>query len=239
MVDVGNDTKVSKVFHSRIIAYLLLRGKVSLGHGILVYMLTPERQAKLEKVAAQRRTDITVVLEDISDPHNAQAIFRTCEAFGVHHVHLISDKQAPFHEKDMGKHSSSSANKWLKVTWHYGTEACLESLKASGFTLIGTALSDTAESLESMAFPEENIALIFGNEHRGMSEVAMGLCDRLAMFEMKGIIQSLNISVCTAISLYALTQSKTNTTPPDSSALLTELTAFSKFKPALQTKKVR
>ena len=86
---------------------------------------TPERQAKLDRVVQNRQRDIVLVLEDIYDPHNASAVFRSCDIFGIQHIHLVFDKQAPFNPKKIGARSSASANKWLDFTTHSDITACL------------------------------------------------------------------------------------------------------------------
>lgn len=73
------------------------------------------------------------MLEDIHDPHNAEAVLRTCDVFGVQHVHLVFARQAPFNPRKLGKSTSSSANKWLDFTLHTSVQACLLGLRANGF----------------------------------------------------------------------------------------------------------
>lgn len=157
-----------------------------------------KRQAKIKAVMARRQKNLTVVIEDIYDPHNAAAIWRTCEAYGVGKVHLIFDKQDPFDPKKVGKSSSATANKWLDFETYFNTEECLTNLKKQGFKIVATVLNKQAKNLYEFAWPEK-IALLVGNEHSGLSEQAIRLSDYQVYIPMQGMVQSLNLSVATAI----------------------------------------
>lgn len=161
-----------------------------------------KRLEKIKKVVAARRADIIVVLEDIHDPHNAAAILRTCDALGIQQLYFIFEKEKRFNPKRVGKASSSSANKWLNFKTFNSTLLCFESLKQEGYTVIATALTNQSESLVTAKFPEEKIAILVGNEHSGLSDYAINNSDRVIMIPMKGFVQSLNVSVSTAIVLW-------------------------------------
>ena len=102
-------------------------------------MATARRIDRLRSVAAARQAGLTVVLEDIHDPHNAEAVFRSCDAFGVQQIHLVFEHEAPFKPRRVGKASSASANKWLSFTVHRSTAECLRALRASGHVLAAAA----------------------------------------------------------------------------------------------------
>lgn len=163
------------------------------------------QQKRLDRITAvvkNRRSNIIVVLEDIHDPHNAAAILRTCDALGIQNVYFIFEKEKRFNPKRIGKASSSSANKWLDFTIFNSVLSCFKTLKQEEYTIIATALTDNAELLKTATFEEEKIALLVGNEHSGLSETAITLSDRVIMIPMKGFVQSLNVSVSTAIVLW-------------------------------------
>lgn len=166
-------------------------------------MATARRVNKMKEVVKHRRTDIVVVLEDLHDPHNAQAIFRTCDAFGIQDVYLIFENQKPFDPKVIGQRSSSSAHKWLDFHIYSSTKTCFNELKKEGRTIIGTALSDESIPIVDASLDDATIALVFGNERDGLSDIAMELADELMIIPMKGMIQSLNISVSAAIAIFA------------------------------------
>jgi tRNA (guanosine-2'-O-)-methyltransferase len=167
-------------------------------------MTTHARKQRIQTVVAQRQEGI-VVLEDIYDPHNAAAVFRTCEAFGVQKVFLIFEKQKKFDPKKIGKTTSSSANKWLDFTVYFSTEKCFKDLKKMGYATYGTVLDASAKSLfNSNLVKQRKIALVFGNEHSGLSDKAITLCDKKIYIPMQGFVQSLNLSVTAGIVLSEL-----------------------------------
>ena len=167
-----------------------------------------KRLDRIATVIKNRRSDIVVVLEDIHDPHNAAAILRTCDCLGIQNVYFVFEKEKPFNPKRVGKASSSSANKWLDFKIFDSVLSCFKTLKQEGYTIIATALTDTSESLATAKFSEGKIALLVGNEHTGLSETAINLSDRVIMIPMKGFVQSLNVSVSTAIVLWDIISKK-------------------------------
>ncbi|GAB4472788.1 MAG: tRNA (guanosine(18)-2'-O)-methyltransferase TrmH [Anaerolineae bacterium] len=197
------------------------------GGGTPAGMITPRRREKIIRTAAARQQGV-VVLEDIHDPHNAEAVFRTCDAFGFQHVALIFEQQQPFDPRRIGKATSSSANKWLTFSVYHSTEECLAALKAQGYEIAATVLSARAESLFEADLTRSRLALLLGNEHRGLSQRAIDLADRHLIIPMSGMVQSLNLSVSAAICLYEITRQRhaagidAYRLPPDEQARLIE-----------------
>ena len=170
---------------------------------------TPERIKKISNIATKRQTAI-VVLEDIVDPHNAAAVFRSCDAFGVQNVYLVFDKQVAFDPKQIGKLSSSSANKWLDFHIFNNIMDCYKELHDKGFLTMATVLDSQATDIYDIDFTEhKNIALVFGNEHSGLSDIAIHNADYKMYIPMKGVVQSLNISVTAAICLFEMSRQRT------------------------------
>jgi tRNA (guanosine-2'-O-)-methyltransferase len=161
--------------------------------------MTPERKGKLITVLSKRQPDITVVLENVFDPHNISAVMRTCDAVGIQDIYILNTK-IPRHKK-WGARSSSSAAKWLTVHQFESAEECFASLRKHYSTILTTHLSNDAVSLFDIDFTKP-IALIFGNEHSGVSDEIRVLADGNFIIPQSGIIQSLNISVACAITLY-------------------------------------
>lgn len=161
--------------------------------------MTPERQEKLVSVLDKRQDNITIVLENVFDPHNISAVMRTCDAVGIQEIYILNTK-IPRHKK-WGFKSSSSAKKWLTVHQYENAEECFSSLRKRYSSLLTTHLADDAVSLYQVDFTK-SIALIFGNEHNGVSDEIRTLADGNFIIPQVGIIQSLNISVACAVTLY-------------------------------------
>ena len=168
--------------------------------------MTPERRQRLISVLNKRQQDITVVLENVFDPHNISAVMRTCDAVGVQEVYVLNTKIPP--HKKWGEKSSSSAAKWLTIHQFDNASACFSSLRKHYSTILTTHLSSDAVSLHQLELTK-SIALVFGNEHSGVSEEIRNLADGNFVIPQVGIIQSLNISVACAVSLYEAFRQKT------------------------------
>ena len=149
-------------------------------------------------VLRARQTGLTVVMEDIHDPHNVSAMLRSADAVGVGEVQLLYT-QDKFPK--LGKKSSASATKWIKRNPFDDVEKCYEKLRERGFVVCATHLGKKSVSLYDLDLTR-NIAFVFGNEHRGVSEAAAKLADENFQIPMKGMIQSLNVSVACAVSLF-------------------------------------
>ena len=161
---------------------------------------TERRLQKIKRVLGGRQPDVAVVLENIHDPHNVSAVFRTCDAVGVMRVELVySVEQFP----RIGKKSSSSANKWVAQRRHRSVEECYATLREEGFSIWATRLGSGSVPLFGLDLTKA-VALVFGNEHRGVSDQAAKLADGTFEIPMRGMIQSLNESVACAVSLYEL-----------------------------------
>lgn len=171
-------------------------------------MVSEKREKKVKQVVAQRQRGIVVVLEDIHDPHNAEAIFRTCDALGVQEVYLIFEKQTPWNPQRVGKQSSSSANKWLTFHSFRSTEACMTELKKQGYMIVATTLQENAVSLPKASLHQKKLALMVGNEHNGLSTYAHTNADLNVRLPMAGMVESLNVSVATALFLYEIVRQR-------------------------------
>lgn len=169
--------------------------------------MTPERRNRLISVLNKRQPDLTVVLENVFDPHNISAVMRTCDAVGIQEVYVLTNKIA--RHKKWGARSSSSAAKWLTVHQFENAEECFAALRKKYSKIYTTHLSSDAVSLYEINF-SESVALVFGNEHAGVSEEIRVMADGNFLIPQMGIIQSLNISVACAVSIYEAMRQKTN-----------------------------
>jgi len=177
------------------------------------------RMEKVMTVLRQRQPDLTVVLENIHDPHNVSAIFRSCDAVGVMRVELLYTQEG---FPAIGKKSSSSANKWLERRKHRSVDQCFSTLRAEGFAIYATHLAFEAQSLYDLDMTKK-VAIVFGNEHRGVSDEAAALADVNFQIPMMGMIQSLNVSVAAAVCLYEALRQRLNAGAFDSPQLEQDL----------------
>ena len=168
--------------------------------------MTPERREKLQSVLSKRQNDITIVLENVFDPHNISAVMRTCDAVGVQELYVLNTK-IPRHKK-WGTKSSSSAAKWLTVYQFENAEECFSELRKKYSKILTTHLSSDALNLYEIDLTQP-VALVFGNEHSGVSEEIRNLADGNFVIPQAGIIRSLNISVACAVTLYEAFRQKT------------------------------
>jgi tRNA (guanosine-2'-O-)-methyltransferase len=161
---------------------------------------TSRRQERVRGVLSRRQPDLTVVLENIHDPHNVSAILRSCDAVGVLRVHTVyTIEEAP--AGAFARQTSASAAKWVEVERHHSVASCYEELRREGFCILATAIGPKAKSLFTWDLTEPT-ALVLGNEMRGVSEEALALADGGIKIPMAGMVQSLNVSVACAVCLY-------------------------------------
>ncbi len=161
--------------------------------------MTPERTDRLNEVLAKRQPGLTLVLENVTDPHNISAVMRTCDAVGVQDIYILNTKIG-LHEMWSAK-SSSSAAKWLTVHQFTNTQECFAALRKNFFKIYATHLGADAVDMYALNFTER-CAIIFGNEHSGVSNEVTELADANFIIPQVGIIKSLNISVACAVTLY-------------------------------------
>ncbi|MDE1191250.1 MAG: RNA methyltransferase [Arachidicoccus sp.] len=173
--------------------------------------MTPERKFKLEKVLSQRQSNMTVVFENVEDPHNISACLRTCESVGIQDIYILNHTIPPHPKfgKEIGFKSSRSALKWLTIHYYDNVKECVKTLRDNGFELMAANLSAQSIDLYDVDFTQ-NIALVFGNERKGITEEMLSYCNSNFLIPQVGIIQSLNISVACAVTLYEAFRQKKN-----------------------------
>lgn len=176
-------------------------------------MPTEERLNKLKRVAERRQSGFTVVVEDVFDPHNLGAIARSCDAFGIQEINVIFEAQPAFDPKQVGKNSSTATNKWLTYRVHHSTESALRALKREGWQVVATVLDPAAEPIYAVDLCHARIALLFGNEKTGLSPLAISLADKQVTIPMRGIAQSMNVSVSAALAIYEVTSQRRERCP--------------------------
>jgi tRNA (guanosine-2'-O-)-methyltransferase len=137
-------------------------------------------------------------MENVHDPHNVSAMLRSCDAAGVMEVQLLyTIEQFP----KIGKKSSASAAKWVERRKFKSVSECYAALREEGFRIYATRLGEQAKSIYEVDLTQK-VAVVFGNEHRGVSDETADQADGMIQIPMFGMIQSLNVSVACAIILY-------------------------------------
>ena len=153
---------------------------------------------RLETVLRRRQPDLTVVMENIHDPHNVSAILRSCDAAGVMGVQLIyTSTEFP----DLENKSSASAKKWVEQRRFESVKECYDKLHEEGYVIYATHLEEAAKVPYEIDMTKKT-AFVVGNEHEGVSLEASQLADGIVQIPMFGMIQSLNVSVATAVILF-------------------------------------
>lgn len=172
------------------------------GHaGRSIDTISERRKARLRGVLERRQPDLTLVIENVWDPHNVGAILRSADAVGIMTVHLLyTIEQAP-NFRQVGKLSSASAKQWLELRVHDSVDRCFGALRDEGFHIYASHLTPEATTLFDLDATGKT-AFVVGNEHRGVSEEACALADAIYVIPMMGMVQSLNVSVANAVTLY-------------------------------------
>jgi len=169
-----------------------------------------ERRKKRILEVADRRQQGILVIEDVHDPHNAAACLRSAEAFGFQQVYFIFEKEKSFNPKKVGAVVASSGNKWLDYEVFNSTKRCVAQLKKKGYEVLATVVSSPkSESVFKAKFTKPKIAVMLGNEHRGLSQEAVRLADRHVAIPMRGFVESFNLSVFASLCLYEITRQRT------------------------------
>jgi tRNA (guanosine-2'-O-)-methyltransferase len=167
------------------------------------YEMIPEPKIELfERIAAQRTRHLTVVLENIYQEHNASAVLRSCESFGVQELHAVESKNEYKVQRDIAR----GAGRWTEL-YNYSDgnplKECLNGLRNRGFKL--AALTPDANSYSIFDVPlDQPLALIYGTEWEGISDTAREMADVTVKIPMVGFTESFNVSVSVALTLQAL-----------------------------------
>jgi tRNA (guanosine-2'-O-)-methyltransferase len=169
-------------------------------HRFLQEALRPERWRRMQQVLDSRLGAVRVVAENVHDPHNLSAVLRSAEALGVQHVHVV-EAASGF---GISRRITRGAHKWLTVHRHQEFRECADELRDAGFRLYAAMLQPGAVPLEEVPVTDP-VALVLGNEHQGVSAEAAARCDGCYTIPMAGFVQSFNISVAAAVSLYSVT----------------------------------
>ncbi len=161
-----------------------------------------ERKNKIEQTALRRQGNLTVILENIDDPHNVGAVLRSCDAVGIHEIYLLFTENSLGQEAfTIGKRTSAGARKWVDVHIFMDAEICFKEVRSKYKKVLSTHLSEDSVSLHQLDLTD-SLALLFGNEKKGLSDLALSYSDGNFLIPMLGMSQSLNLSVACAVTLF-------------------------------------
>ena len=159
--------------------------------------MTPERLATIKQSLERRQPDLTVIMEGVRKPHNLAAVARTLEAVGGLDIHAITDLTSI----RLSQMAAGGIRRWISVSKHTTTEQGLSSLKASGHQVIATTLSPDSLDYREIDYTKPTVILV-GEELEGISDEAVQLADKKIIIPIVGMVQSLNVSVASALVLY-------------------------------------
>lgn len=178
------------------------------------YQMTERRMQRIVQTAAQRQRGLMALMEDVHNPHNLQAIARSCDAFGIQELGFTLENEDLFDPTQVGKVTASGAAKWLDYRiFTEGTRNALTTLQAEGYHVMASWVNPEARSFYEIDFTRyERLALMVGNEKEGISPAAVAQADSHVFIPMQGFIRSFNVSVATAICLAEITRQRRDST---------------------------
>jgi tRNA (guanosine-2'-O-)-methyltransferase len=164
-------------------------------------LLTPARKALFDKVVRQRTNHFTVVTEDVYQLHNASAVMRSCDVFGIQNIHVIEERNLKKIEREI----AMGAQKWVTLNRYHSSEECIQNLREKGYQIVASSPHYDARMLADFDISKPS-AIFFGTEKNGLSEEIIDQADAFIKIPMAGFTESLNISVSAAIILQEITQ---------------------------------
>ncbi|AYA41848.1 tRNA (guanosine(18)-2'-O)-methyltransferase TrmH [Xenorhabdus nematophila] len=159
--------------------------------------MNPKRYARICQMMAMRQPDLTICLEEVHKPHNVSAVIRTADAIGIHQIHAIWPDQSLRTQLS----SAAGSNSWVQVQTHSTIQQAIEQFKSDGMQVLATHLSDKAVDFRQIDYTKPT-CIIMGQEKKGISKQAVALADHDIIIPMAGMVQSLNVSVASALILY-------------------------------------
>ncbi|KJY87806.1 MULTISPECIES: tRNA (guanosine(18)-2'-O)-methyltransferase TrmH [Vibrio] len=158
--------------------------------------MNSERYNRIQQVLKSRQADLTFCLEEVHKPNNVSAVIRTADATGIHKIHAVWPN-----EMRTLSHTSAGARNWVEVETHDSIGEAVAELKSQGMQILVTNLSETAVDFREIDYTKPT-AIILGSEKIGASEEAKQLADQDIIIPMIGMVQSLNVSVASAVIMY-------------------------------------
>ena len=178
----------------------------------LLTFISDKRKARFDEVLSQRTDHLRIVLENVYQDHNASAVLRSCESFGVQNVHFIENRNPLRISADV----SLGSQKWLTIHKHHQREnntiSAIKHLKELGYRIVATTPHKNDCTIDRLTV-DKKLALVFGTELEGISQDVIDHADEFVKIPMYGFTESFNVSVCAALSMYELTTRIRNSVP--------------------------
>ena len=170
--------------------------------------ITEKRQEKFDRVVANRQHDLAILLENVHDKHNIGAVLRSCDSVGIADVYVLFTMEGLDQKYfKVGQQASSGALKWVRTHFYRDREACFKEVRKKYKHILGTHLDSKAKSLYDLDLSESTL-LVFGNEHQGITDETLKHLDGNFIIPQMGMVQSLNISVACAVTLYEVARQR-------------------------------
>jgi tRNA (guanosine-2'-O-)-methyltransferase len=205
-------------------------------------MLSKERINRLKECVRKRQRNMTVILENVHDPHNLGAVLRSCEAVGMTEAYILYTQETTNEEWYVGRNAASGVTKWLKPRFYTNLDECFSAVKKQYKNILATHLRADSQSIYDVDLTN-SFAFLFGNEHDGVSEEALSKSDGNIIIPIMGLAESLNVSVASSIALFEAMRQRNNKGmydakfDPSNEMMLTEFTEFVKLtKPRVYSK---
>jgi tRNA (guanosine-2'-O-)-methyltransferase len=190
--------------------------------------VTDERRQRLQQVFDARVGSLTVLMDAPHDPHNGAAVLRTCDAFGLPELHIVPRGEAPL----FGRSVARGSGRWVDVVVHTSVQDAVAQLRARDFTLVATRADGELLPEDLATIPR--LALLVGNEHDGLTAELAAAATRSVRVPMRGFVESLNVSVATAILLAAASRGRPGDLSPEVRAQLYARGLFQSLPRALE-----
>ncbi|MCX8959544.1 tRNA (guanosine(18)-2'-O)-methyltransferase TrmH [Erwinia psidii] len=167
--------------------------------------MNAQRYARILEMLAARQHDLTVCMEEVHKPHNVSAVIRTADAVGVHQVHAVW----PGCRMRTMASTAAGSNSWVQVKTHTSIADAVSHLKSQGMQILATHLSDNAVDFRDIDYTRPT-CILMGQEKTGITQEALKLADQDIIIPMTGMVQSLNVSVASALILYEAQRQRQN-----------------------------
>ena len=201
---------IKNSFYSEEFIFLCIRNRMENSQKIelinyLTSFISEKRKTRFDEVIAQRTNHLRIVLENVYQAHNASAVLRSCESFGIQHVDFIENRNHLRISDDVAMGSSN----WLSIHRHnnkeHNSEDTLQHLRSLGYKIVATTPHEKSHTIDSLPI-DQKIALVFGTEIDGISNKVYENADAFVKIPMYGFTESFNVSVSAAICMYELTR---------------------------------